>query len=473
MPWKQRGCVLLIALLVPVLAEAAGQEIPDLGANALGEGGAWIAHPTDGAAIYYNPAGLAAQPGLNIMLDGRLMRDAVSFQRASTPDGQQFNTVSNAGGASVAPMAVISYRVNISRLFPVTFAIGGHPFSGGSGYQYPDPTKVAAKLSPSDPNYDSEVAQATPQRYSSIVSHNVIYVPVIAVAAQVTPWLAVGVGFQAPIASISTREAIYAGLMSGETPSNDAVFSINTQDWFRPSGLFGVSARLRSDLFAGASFQLPTRFHAQGTITASIPPALQSLGVSVKGDQADLDITFPWVARLGVRYVREHFEIELAGTYEAWSMQNQIVLTPKNVTLTVFGLATPLAPVILHTDLQDAGSIRLGAVLRGGLVSQKLEPFSLRLGLLGETSAVPEQRQTVSIPDWQRVSASIGVGMTFRNYDFALSYAHIFQPQLMVTDSQAEQPVAFKTFATPTIIGNGTYNAQVDMLAAVVSAHFL
>jgi long-chain fatty acid transport protein len=465
--------LLLAALLCPASAYAAGLGLPDLGANGMGQAGAWIAHPTDGTALYYNPAGLASQPGWNFQLDGRITAQAVMFQRADSPEGLHYNAVSNTGSPSIAPMIAISYRWDAPGLFPITFAIGGHPFNGMTGFVYPDPIKVrAAQGSNVDEN---EVAQATPQRYSSVQSTSQIYVPVIAIAAQVRPWLSLGVGLQLAWANIQSRQAIFASptdLDGAENSSYDAVFNIHATKLFQPSGIVGASAEVLPGLFVGGAVQLPTFFRAQGTITEDLPDSLTKAGIGVKGNQVEVDLKFPLVARLGVRLVKQLFEVELAGTYEAWSMQKQITLIPKDIVLSVGGKDVALAPVIIHKNLQDAGSVRLGGILRGSAFSKALEFLSFRAGVIGETSAVPEQKQTIDTPSWQRIGLYMGLGARWRNYEFAVAYGHLFQPERTVTDSQAQEAVAFPRTVTPTIVGNGTYDSNVNMGSAMVSARF-
>ena len=93
---------LLALLLAPLAASAAGLGVPDLGAASLGQGAATIAAPDDPYALYYNPAALAGHPGLRLLLDGRGIQHAVTFQRlqadGSNPD--DFASVSNGGPSS-------------------------------------------------------------------------------------------------------------------------------------------------------------------------------------------------------------------------------------------------------------------------------------------------------------------------------------------------------------------------------------
>src|SRR5262249_42850227 len=93
----------LASLLLSSRAFAAGYEFPDNGAVAMGRAGAFAAKADDPTAIYYNPAGLAAQEGIHVLFDSHLLVDSISYQRTTAPnaDGTTTNIgpeVSNGAG---------------------------------------------------------------------------------------------------------------------------------------------------------------------------------------------------------------------------------------------------------------------------------------------------------------------------------------------------------------------------------------
>ncbi len=59
---------LLLSVLVASVAFAGGYQINEMGARATGMGGAFVATASDPSAIYYNPAGLASQKGINALV---------------------------------------------------------------------------------------------------------------------------------------------------------------------------------------------------------------------------------------------------------------------------------------------------------------------------------------------------------------------------------------------------------------------
>ncbi len=448
-------------LLVAHASRGSGLGIPDLGASALGQAGATVARPGDLSAIYYNPAGLAGQEGIGILLDGRAVRHEVTFQRL-TADGTNpagFFSVTNSNPPRVAPVLGVSWH-GVAYQVPYTLALGGFPSNGTTGYQYPDPSALRASGSS-----DNDITRLAPQRYSSIESTSKTYTATLAAGARVLPWLDLGVGLQAGFAFLSSRQAVSASPVTGEYPGFDAIVRLSAQDLFRPSAIFGASAQLPLGLVAGASYQLPLHFHASGSLTAELPPSAASLGAAIHGDRIEADVVFPWVARAGLRLIRGDFELELAGTIEGWSSLREIRITPMGIDVEVLGKSSPLPPLVLHKELRNAGSLRLGGQWRA------LSWLTLRAGVLGETSAVPEERQALDDVHWQRLAGTLGASARYRNLEFTLAYAHFLQPTRQVRDSQVTQVSAFAS-VPPTVIGNGDFSSQIDLLAAAVEIRF-
>jgi len=421
--------------------------IPDLGAGPLGQAGATVARPADLTALYYNPAALAWLEGVQLYADVRAIDHRITFQRLDAqgrnPLGWQ--PVQNSGGLAFAPVVGVSWHHS-----PFTLAAGGHPATGATGYEYPDPATVVGS-----------VTRFAPQRYLSIDSRSRIYVPVLAAAAQLAPWIAVGAGLQLPVGAFSTRQSVYAGPVPGELTDLDATVDLSAQQWFARSGVLGVSAQPLPWLDVGASLQLQTHFRASGTIAAQLPLTARNLGLTVTGDQIKLDLTFPWIARAGVRVTDGALSVELAGTFEKWSQLRQIRITPVDVVVHFNGAIVPLPNLILDKELRDAGSVRIGGEYR-------LRPWlTLRAGALYETSAIPEQRQALDWLHWDRFSLNAGVGATLGRTEVSFALARFVQGDRSVRDSVLHQLTAFQV--EPTIIGNGDYHSDLTLAALGVS----
>ena len=438
---------MLLSLLLAHAAGAAGIGIPDLGAGALGQAGATVARPADLTALYYNPGALAFLEGVQLYADLRAIDQRITFQRLDA-QGQNplgWQPVSNHGPIAVAPVLGVSWRRG-----PLTLAAGGHPQTGATGYAYPDPAAVSG--SPT---------RVAPQRYLSIESRSRIYLPVLAAAVQLAPWIGVGAGLQLPVAAFSSRQSVYAGPVSGEFTDFDATIDLSAQQWFARSGVFGVSLQPLPWLDAGASLQLQTNFRAAGAIAAQLPPTATKLGLTVTGNRIHLDLVFPWVARAGLRAHLGALAVELAGTFEKWSLLRQIRIQPLDVSVHLGAQEVPLPSLILDKQLRDAGSLRLGGEYR-------LRPWlRLRAGALYETSAIPEERQALDWLHWDRFSLNAGAGVTVGPTELSFAVARFLQADRQVRDSVLHQLTAFPV--QPAVIGNGNFHSALTVAALAVS----
>jgi long-chain fatty acid transport protein len=437
-----------MALLCARAAGAAGAGIPDLGAASLGQAGATVARPADLTAVYYNPAALADFDGVHLYLDVRAIDHRIGYQRldAAGNDPAGWAPVENQGGLAVAPVVVASYRLG-----PVTLAAGGHPQNGETGQRFPDPATV-----------QGSIARGAPQRYLGVASNSKIYIPVFAAALNLASWISAGATLQLPIASFDARQAIYAGPVSGEFSEFDALLDLHATEAVARSGVLGISLRPLPWLAAGASLQLQTNYRARGTISATLPPLAQSLGLQLQGNRIAIDLTYPWVARAGVRVYGDRWSAELAGTFERWSLLQQITITPIDVQVQIAGKSSPLAPIVLQKNLRDAGSLRLGGEL------SLLRWLTLRAGVLAESSAIPEERQALDWVHWQRLSLNLGLGARWGRFDAALGFARFLQPDRQVRDSQDHQLAALPG-VVPTVVGNGDFSSRLTLVAASIA----
>ena len=75
--------VVLVLLLIPTsLAFASGFQLNEVGARAMGMGGAFVAKANDLTAMYFNPAGLANQMGFGAYLGGTMILPKSSYTSA-------------------------------------------------------------------------------------------------------------------------------------------------------------------------------------------------------------------------------------------------------------------------------------------------------------------------------------------------------------------------------------------------------
>jgi long-subunit fatty acid transport protein len=436
--------VLLAAGAPPSLVRAAGIEHPDVGTIAIGRGGAYAAAPTDGLAMFYNPAGFASQSGLRLTLDGSMSWQGLSF----TPTDRS-RTVSNSAGGFLVPALAVSYGLGaLGPLSGLTVALGAT-----------GPSAIGKESYPAD----------GPQRYSLIASDYFIVYYSGAVAASFHNWLSAGVTFQLVQGRAAFSQAIWTGTSSGTDPNQDATANIKVSSGAIPTAVFGVTVRPLPPLALGLSFRPGFDFIAHGTLTTTnIPPVTQDIfQIVTVGDRTDFFISFPHVIRFGAQYeFGARWLLEADVVAELWSRLHTIEIRPQDIHIKSNSLGTDrtLGTITFQKDFQDAYSVRVGGdyiVLPGRL--------TVRAGYLHETTAIPLKSVSVDFGNWQRDAVSVGGTIQiWRGIDASFAYAHHFLADQHVTTSQVKQVVTpcLTTGCTdtpPTVVGTGDYSGSLDV----------
>jgi long-subunit fatty acid transport protein len=426
-------------------AQAAGIEHPDLGTVALGRGGAYAADPVDGLALQYNPAGFAQQTGLRLTADASLSWQALSFAPA---DGTA--AASNNGGAFLEPAGAISYGLGaVGPLSGLTFALGAV-----------GPSAVGKE------NY----APGGPQRYALISTDYFIAYYSAAVAASFRRWLSGGVTVQLVKGTAKFTQAVWSGSSQGTDPAFDALAHVDVTSKVIPTAVIGVTVRPVPRLAIGASYRPHFTFDATGSLTTDLPPSAIAIRAHQVGTDTAFVLKLPDVVRLGAQFaVNPRLLVEANVVYERWSILKTIEIHPQGITVVSdnFGVSKPLGNIIFPKNYEDAFSIRLGgeyALMPGRL--------AVRAGYLHETSAIPNQSTSVDFGNWARDMVAIGGSVSIPRTPVTVdvAYAHHFLGSRTVTDSNVTQVVTpcltpGCTDPAPTVVGNGTYDASLDVVS--------
>ncbi|HWF09710.1 MAG TPA: outer membrane protein transport protein [Bryobacteraceae bacterium] len=99
--------------------------VSELGARAAGMGNAFIATADDGSALFYNPAGIAFQPGTHLQMDSTVVVGLFRFTPSATPVGQVVppNGYSQSIKPHFIPLAFLYATKQISPKMTVGFGI--------------------------------------------------------------------------------------------------------------------------------------------------------------------------------------------------------------------------------------------------------------------------------------------------------------------------------------------------------------
>ena len=439
------SCVLglLVIVILPTTAFAAGDYVGDVDAIAIGQGGAYIASPDSVSAFWYNPAALAGQKGLRLQVEGGYAISNTSFARAPNPDGTDFLPVS-ANGAQVAAFIGATYDFGIPDL-----AVGVAFWSPQSNHiVYPE---------------------TGAQRYQSISAGNIVLHMHVAAAYRLFKMVSLGVTFGNTYFSTDQKLAVSAA--PGGDPESPAFLiplDVKVEDPFTITSNFGVRLEPTHWLAIGASVSPTYQIGAEGTLGLSVPPALN--GLTTNGNKISLKLNIPTIVRAGIR-VRPipRLALEAAFVYEGWSSLKIITLTPQ-VSISYPPLNVNNAPVpqiTLPRNFRDAYSVRLGGEL-------KILPFLTgRLGFNVETSATTSRYYDISTPDGLKLMASGGVSVHVWKFWIDAAYAHIFSSPVTITDSKVSLTNLAPVPGAPTaIVGNGKAEFSYDLIHLGLRANF-
>lgn len=451
--WVRGGCVAAVAAhcCAPTAAWAAGAEYPDNGTISIGRGGAWAANPQDGLALQYNPAGLAQQRGLRLYADARLAKQHVRFASTSIKG----DPVENSADAFLGPSGALSYGLGaVGPLSELTFAVGATGPSAIGIVKYPDKGV---------------------QRYALTETDYFIGYYSASVAAGWGDWLRVGLTGQLAHGSAKFSQAVYSGQFAGTDPKYDSYATFEGSNGVLPTGVLGLTLLPRRDLAIGLSWRPSMDFRADGTLTTKVPDWAKDDAKQV-GDQAQLQLKFADVVRLGVQYKpTSHWDVELDCVYERWSVLKEVRVHTKNVT--VVPSYAPDKPIkvediVFPHDYQDTLSLRLG-----GDYQWLPDRLTVRGGYLYESNAAPSKYVSIDFANWSRHVASIGASVRVFGAWLDLAYAHHFVDTQVVTDSGVVQQTTPQILpglppVKGEVVGNGTYEASMDILSLSLRVPF-
>jgi len=444
-------CAIATTLPGPRAALAAGIEYPDNGTIAIGRGGANAANPDDGLAFQYNPAGLAQQRGMRLMMDARLSHQGLTF--ASSAKGASI--VSNSAEPFLGPSGTVSYGIGeIGPLSELTFAIGAT-----------GPSSIGKTTFP----------MAGAQRYAITSTDYFIGFYSLAVAAGYQDWLRVGITGQLVQGNATFKQAVWSGTGKGPSPDiNDRTFDANAtvqgSSDFIPTFVAGLTVLPHKDWAIGLSYRPKIKFDAPGTLTIA-PPDLMKDAVKQEGNKANLLLNFADTVRLGVQYkVLPTLRVELDGIYERWSVLPEIRVKTHDIYVNLGGQKGKVNDIVFDKSFQDTFGARVGAdwqVLP--------ERVTVRAGYLHETSAIKDDHRSVDFGNWQRDGVSVGTSLQFFGAWLDFAYAHHFLPTVTVTDStvvQQTSPPIGAAVSESSVVGNGTYSASMDIFSMSLRVPF-
>jgi hypothetical protein len=320
---------LLAALtLIPRVAAADGFDLVGVGARATARAGACTVSADDGAALFYDPAGLARRTSLRAQA-------GLSFAETSSrwTSGAPFA----AGGAAVedraAPAVLPWGGIQLGLGERITIGVA---FLAPAAYDVDDAT-------PTSYAYTVDDRAAYPGRYAGSSLHLRRQAGAIGVGVRALPWLAIGAAALVAHVSMDETRTLWAGAtqLTGLTdldPRFDMRLSASGSAW-TAGGTFGaLVAPLDAPIELAAAIALES--------PASLPGAAdlldsreQMMGVPdvkamLSDPRASIRLPGAVTARAGARLVEDRFVVEADGEVEhggaatpAWALTG-VALAP-------------------------------------------------------------------------------------------------------------------------------------------------
>ena len=347
--------IVILSLIAVSITFAGGYQINEQDARAVGMGGAFVARASDPSAIYYNPAGLTSQNGINILAGVDFIIPSTSFTSTSTSITSSATTKISTNSQVFTPINVYgTYQIEDD----IVVGLGVYnPF--GLGTDWPNSS-----------------------------DWNAVYGSLYALKTTVSTWLfnpsvgykidndlsvGLGVSYVYGSADVTNARMTLNGTGSG--------FSVN----------IGAIYKIMPELSVGASYRSETdiKFSGTGTVPA--------YGLSGSGNAT---LPMPGNLQVGVSYdVMPELTLEADIQYVWWS-------TYKNLDI---NLPAPVGTITEPKDWNDEPIIRVGAeykydadlTLRGGLIMD-LTPQGLHV-------------VEPMLPDADRFDISIGAGYKIDN----------------------------------------------------------
>lgn len=459
---------LLALSLASADARAAGLYYADRGVRPLARGGAFVAGADDAGAFMYNPAGMFDAGG-QVLFDAAWVNFTSDYTRQAlvqqvdpntgkpvgNPVRQTFDPVQ--GKTPFLPIPTLAATFQVHKQVVIGFGAWA-PYAALTTY----PETVRDK--------------PAPQRYS-LISLNGSALAFVGVGAAFAPIKELRLGATiGMLTGVFNTQATFSGcvperfLCAPEQPSWDVAAQLSVGPIFAPTGSIGVTAVPNPAWRLGASVQLPVYVRAPATLKARLPATPAFEKATQEGEAGHVAFDLPWSVRAGVETrMVENLRVEVALSFDRWSMHDAITLTPDNIVFkNVAGFPATYAvpPVTLQRHFQDTVSVHAG-----GEYHIKIKDdlsVDARAGLSFETSAVPNSYLSVLTIDQNKITTGLGGSLHWRRYRLDLTYAHVFGFSAAVDPKDAQialvSPVKANDPVSPDVINGGKYSARANVI---------
>lgn len=349
--------VVFVALLSTAIALAGGYQINEHGARAMGMGGAFVAQASDASAIFFNPAGLAYQKGINVMLGTTLIAPSTEF-KGPTP----LTTTTKMESQVFFPSnAYVTYGMDNGFSFGVGFF---NPYGLGTDWK---------KLPTGFPGVTFDMKTDLRTYY---INPSVAY--------RFSEQLSIGVGVSYVLGSLEIMMPQGTALLDSDVATGSGV-SFNGGILYKPTKKLSIGVSYRS--------MTEIEFEGDAKLSGVLPTPITG--------KAKAKLPMPDNLMAGISYaISPDFTVEAAFQYVGWKSYDMLEAT------VVF--PAPVGSVVLNdtVDWDNSFLLRLGGEYR-------MEKLALRAGFVYDASPQPDKAVNPQLPDANRIEIVVGAGYHF------------------------------------------------------------
>jgi long-chain fatty acid transport protein len=430
----------------------AGFKVSEQGAKAMAMGNAFSAQADDPSALYYNPAGIAFLPGMQVMVGGTgIIVPQTKFTGTTPLSG---NPPLDVGNSTVSERA--KRDLEIAPTFYASYSLESVPISLGFGLnaQYP-----LAK------SWDDSSVFRNQVQNVSIKPIN--FQPTIAYRFDDLS-LAVAAGMDITYAMVSLQRSVYSPVIDPTHPAppfgayelgslgvdgTDTAFGYNFGIRWKPRRdlIFGLAYRseITLDITGDANFlaTTPTGFGAIGLADTAPFPFSRARATST----ASTKITLPDTLDLALAWLpTEKLTLEFDATRTGWSSFKQLEIHFDSPQFSAFNNQPE------PRNWKDVWSYKFGGQYA------LTDRVDLRAGYSYDVTPVPDGTVDPLLPDADRHSFAIGTGVHngVVALDLAFMWVHFVDRTVNNQDMLTLRGA------------NGTYKSDAYLLAANLTAKF-
>jgi long-chain fatty acid transport protein len=371
----------VLSVLVVCIMFAGGYQLNEHGARAVGMGGAFVARASDPSAIYFNPAGLANQQGINILGGINLIMPSTTFKGTGILQPVETKTASQV----FTPINVYgTYQINDKMVVGLGIY---NPY--GLGTEWPE--YWGATLTSLGGIYAGSASSVKASVQTWYFNPSVGY--------KINDEISVGVGISYVYGSVNMTSTIpFTHPLLGTSYFGVDMSGTGSGINFNLGGIY----KIMPELTVGLAFRSTTKIEFSGDAkfaNKTVPSSVYNGAIALlyPGGTGTATLPMPGSLTGGVAYqVMPELTVEADLQYVLWSAYDKLDV---NLTPVIPGGQGASSSLKKWED---------GILLRGGAEYTLNPEITLRGGLIYDKSPQVPSKTEPMLPDADKIDISLG-----------------------------------------------------------------